>query len=315
MSDKSSHDEPNGDSPREWRYYTRRLRRLPIVRALRRTSQGVRRLPSHLWCRATQAQRQLPSVVIAGVQKGGTTQLFSYLIRHPRLLPGRYKEMDYFSRYADRPVEWYRSQFPLQSQVAKVNGYVVEASPSYICTTSAIPLMHSVLPEARIIVVLRDPVSRAFSGYQHSKTRRRELRSFAHVVEEELRQPAWRPELGQMVRPDVANMRRHVERGYYALQIELILNCYPRNQVLILDSADLFADTNAICQRVFEFIGVEPFEVQPEKVYNRGFYTEKIDPRVAERLREHYRPHDELLAELLGRRFSWMTRGMRAAAA
>ena len=57
---------------------------------------------------------------------------------------------------------------------------------------------------------------------------------------------------------------------------------------------------------VFEFIGVEPFEVHPEKVYNRGYYSEKIAPEMAELLREHYRPYDDLLAELVGRRFSWM---------
>jgi sulfotransferase family protein len=315
MPDDSSHDEPDRDSHREWRYYARRLRRHPIVRALRWTSRGVRKLPSTLWCRTTQAHRELPSVVIAGVQKGGTTQLFSHLIKHPRLLPGSYKELDYFSQHAGRSVAWYRSQFPLQSRVAKVNGYVVEASPSYMCTTAAIPRMHAVLPDARIIAVLRDPVSRAFSGYQHSKTRRRDLRSFAQAVEEELRHPAWRPELGQMVRPDVANMRRYVERSYYALQIEFLLNCYPRDQVLILDSADLFANTSKTCQRVFEFVGVEPFEVQLEKVYNRGYYSEKIDPRVEARLRGHFRSYDELLVEIVGRRFSWMADGTRAAAA
>jgi len=76
--------------------------------------------------------------------------------------------------------------------------------------------------------------------------------------------------------------------------------------VLVIDSADLFADTSATCQRAFSFLGVEPFYVRPSKVYNRGYYEEKIDPRVAERLRQHYRPYDELLAELLGGPLIWM---------
>lgn len=315
MSDDFTHDEPGDDSPREWRYYTRRLRRHPILRAWRRSSKSAKNFVPWMWRLATQERRQLPSVVIAGVQKGGTTQLFAYLIKHPQLLPGSYKEIDYFSTFAQRSVAWYRSQFPLRSQVEKVNGHVLEASPSYMCTPAAIPRMHAVLPDARIIAVLRDPVSRAFSGYQHAKTRRRDSRTFNQAVDDELRQPAWRPELGPLVRAGVANMRRYVERGYYALQIELILNCYPRDQVLILDSGELFANTGATCQRVFEFLGVEPFELQPEKVYNRGYYTEKIDAATADQLREHYRPHDELLAELVGRRFSWMAGGTRAAAA
>jgi hypothetical protein len=315
MSDFSSHVEPDDDSPREWRYYTRRLRRHPIFRGARRVSQRVKSFVPSLWRRATQGYRQLPSVVIAGAQKAGTTQLFAYLIKHPRLLPGSSKEIDYFSRHAHRSVHWYRSRFPLRSRVAKVNGHVLEASPSYMATPAAIPRMHAVLPDARIIVVLRDPVSRAFSGYQHAKTRHRDRRPFEQAVEEELRQSVWRPEFGQALQPGAPTMRTHVARGYYALQLERILKFYLPHQVLILDSADLFADTSATCQRVFQFVGVEPFEVKPEKVYNRGYYSEKITPHMAALLREHYRPHDELLAELVGRRFSWMTGAARAAAA
>jgi hypothetical protein len=285
------------------------------LRAWRRSSQRVKKFIPSVWRGATQEYRQLPSVVIAGTQKAGTTQLFAYLITHPRLLAGSSKEIDYFSRKADRSVEWYRSQFPLRRRVEKVTGHVLDASPSYMCTPAAIPHMRAVLPDARIIAVLRDPVLRAFSGYQHAKTRRRDLRAFGQAVDEELRQSVWRPQFGQALRPGVPNLRRYVERGYYALQIELILKFYRRDQVLILDSADLFADTSATCQRVFEFVGVESFQVKPEKIYNRGYYLEKLDPRMAERLRAHYRPYDELLVELVGQPFGWMTGAARAAAA
>jgi hypothetical protein len=101
-------------------------------------------------------------------------------------------------------------------------------------------------------------------------------------------------------------MLGYVARGYYALQLELVFALYPRTRVLVIDSADLFSDTAAVCQRVFRFLGVEAIDVPPGKVYNRGFYREKIDPSVAERLREHYRPYDELLKKLLGARFHWM---------
>ena len=139
-----------------------------------RLARGVKAFVPSLWRRATQKYRQLPSAVIVGAQKAGTTQLFAYLIKHPRILPGSAKEIIYFSQLSHRPVEWYRSQFPLRRHVAKVNGHVLEASPSYMSTPAATPRMRRVLPDAKIIVVLRDPVSRAFSGYQHAKTRFRE---------------------------------------------------------------------------------------------------------------------------------------------
>jgi hypothetical protein len=315
MSEFSTGAPLNDQSPDGWRYFARRLRRHPTLRGWGRTAQRATSLVPSLWRRATHEYRQLPSVVIAGAQKAGTTQLFAYLIRHPRLLPGSAKEIDYFSRHAQRPVAWYRAQFPLRSSVAKVNGLLIEASPSYMCTPAAIPHMHAVLPNARIIVVLRDPVSRAFSGYQHAKTRGGDARPFHKAVDDELRQQLWRPEPGQALRPGVSNLRSYVARGYYALQLELVLKYYPRDRVLLLDSADLFADTSTTCQRVFDFVGVEPFEVRPEKVYNRGYYSEKIDPHVTQRLREHYRPYDEMLVKLVGQRFSWMPATTQSAAA
>jgi hypothetical protein len=73
-----------------------------------------------------------------------------------------------------------------------------------------------------------------------------------------------------------------------------------------LDSADLFEDTNAVCQRVFEFVGLDRCDVSMKKVYNRGYYREAIDPSIAAELRDHYRPYDQLLAELTGQSFRWM---------
>jgi hypothetical protein len=101
-------------------------------------------------------------------------------------------------------------------------------------------------------------------------------------------------------------MLDYLARGYYALQLELLFQLYQRDGVLVLDSAELFADTSAACQRVFAFLDLEPCDVQLSKVYNRGYYGEKIDPRVADRLRQHYRPYDEMLKDLLGRSFRWM---------
>jgi hypothetical protein len=255
---------------------------------------------------ATQRFRQLPSVVIVGAQKAGTTQLYSYLAKHPRIFAGVKKEVDYFSKHAQRNIAWYRSQFPLQRRVAARRGHVLEASPSYLPKPQALRQMRSVLPEARVIVLLRDPVSRAFSHYQHGKTRHRESRSFAQAVAEELHRNVYLPVRGAALRPDALPMLGYVARGYYALQLELLYELYPRQQVLVIDSAELFSDTAAVCQRVFGFLGVEPFEVRLGKVYNRGYYQETIDPRVAERLRQHYRPYDDLLRELLGVCCGWM---------
>jgi hypothetical protein len=288
------------------RFYGRKLQRHPAVAAWRHWARNVRSVVPATWKLATRQYRVLPSAVVIGAQKAGTTQLYSYVTTHPRVFPASHKEINYFTTHVNRPVDWYRSHFPLRRSMAAVGGLSIDASPSYMPVPQALRSMHAVLPQAKIIAILRDPVSRAFSHYQHAKTRGREPRSFEQAVEDELRDDQFPPRLGIALAPDAGPLLGYVARGYYALQLELALALYPREQVLIIDSGDLFRDTGATCQRVFAFLGVEPHAVQPGKVYNRGYYKETVDPRVAERLREHFRPYDELLSQLVGHTFRWM---------
>lgn len=294
------------------RFYGRKLKRHPAFRWWKAPFDAVKNSLPSTWRLATQRFRALPTVVIVGAQKAGTTQLFAYMVKHPRVFAAAKKEVDYFSKQSDRSVGWYRSWFPLRHHVAARRGHVLEASPSYLPMPRALRQMHSVLPQARVIVLLRDPVSRAFSHYQHQKTRHAESRSFEEVVAAEIRRGAFRPTRGAALRHGAPPTTGYVARGYYALQLEVLFQLYPRERVLVIDSAKLFADTSATCQRVFQFLDLEPFDVRPDKVYNRGYYDERIDPRVAERLRQHYRPFDELLKELLGVPLGWMAEPLAA---
>lgn len=307
MPDRSPNSEsPNFSRHEALRYYVRKLQRHPAISLGRDAVRTVRSAGPASWRFVTRRFRQLPSVVIVGAQKAGTTQLFAYLARHPRLFTAVEKEVNYFSLHADRPVEWYQSRFPLRRKVAAVGGITIDAPPSYLPNPSALRLMRSVLPEAKLIAVLRDPVSRAFSHFQHAKSRGREPRSFEQAVEDEIALGFFSPKFGVALQPDAAAQLGYVARGYYALQLELVFALFPQEQTLIIDSAELFDDTCACCQRVFSFLALEPCDVQPGKIYNRGYYKEKIDPLVAERLRQHYLPYDELLVQLLGHSFRWM---------
>lgn len=294
-----------------FRVFWRRVKRHPAYRVCKAPGDLVKNFLPNVWRRSTQHFRHLPTTLIVGAQKAGTTQLYSYLVTHPCCFGAAEKEVDYFSKHAERSVQWYRSRFPLSFWVTRKLGQVMEASPSYIATPSALRKMKEVVPKARIIVILRDPVARAFSHYQHRKTRHLEPRSFAECVAEELRADDFPAKLGVALHPNAAKMWGYVSRGYYALQIELLLKLFARNKVLVLDSARLFQDTTATCQRVFDFMGLDDFQVQPTKIFNRGYYHEKIDAKVAEQLREHYRPYDDLLVSLLGTQLGWMNGELR----
>ena len=306
--DDSDHNRPTGQlaARDRVRYFARKLQRHPGYLATSRVWRTVRKLPFNGWRIATHRYRELPSMVIVGAQKAGTTQLYEGLIRHPACFGAAKKELNYFSNSPRRSLSWYRSRFPMTKVVRRADGICIEASPSYLPSPSALRQMHDVLPDVKIVAILRDPVSRAFSHYQHSKTRRRDSRSFAVAVREILDCGTLPATLGAAPAVDATAGLDYVSRGYYALQIEALWRVVPREQTLILDSANLFDDTNAVCQRVFEFVGLDRCDVSMKKVYNRGYYRETIDPSIAAELRDHYRPYDQLLADLTGQSFRWM---------
>jgi hypothetical protein len=289
-----------------WRELEAKWRRNLALRPLRRAFRKSKRWLPDYWRLATQRYRQLPTVIIVGAQKAGTTQLHSCLIHHPRCFSGATKEVHYFTKHRDRPLSWYRSQFPLAWSVSRTNGLCLEATPSYLATPEALRRMGDTLPNAQVIVLLRDPVTRAFSHYQHYKSRQLETRTFRRVVRDAIERQEYRPVHGAALAAGAPPLLDYVYRGYYALQLEVLFEQFPRERVLVIDSAELFADSNATCQKVFEFIGVESHDVSPKKIHNRGLYRDVIDPEIAAQLREHYLPYDQLLVELMGRRFGWM---------
>lgn len=264
-----------------------------------------------IWRRATSPVRHLPTVVIVGVKRAGTRRLYTSLLKHPRCFGASEKEIDYFSEHADRGLTWYRSRFPWQRPVLRREGHVLEVSPSYLPTPSALRQMKKVLPKARVIVLMRDPVARAFAHYQHEKIRYAESRTFEEAVTDELQRNQFPAKRGVALAPDAAPMLGYVARGYYALQLELLLSVYPRNKVLLVDTASLTNDLPATCNRIFDFMGLESCDVTP-KQSDDGEVHSQIDPRVAARLHDHYQPYDDLLADLLGQSFSWTSRAMAA---
>jgi hypothetical protein len=297
------------------RSLARRLKQHPAYQAVRPSLEAVKNSLPLAFRMATNRFRHLPTTVIVGVKRAGTRRLYANLLKHPRCFAAVEKEIDYFSEHPDRSVAWYRSRFPLRRRIVRRGGHVIEVSPSYLPTPSALRRMKKVLPGARVIVLLRDPVSRAFAHYQHAKSRYVESRSFEAAVAEELRDNAFPARRGIALADDATPMLGYVSRGYYALQLELLLKVYSRNRVIFIDSASMSDDIGAVCERVFDFMGLDSCDVESGKSGNCYFSHEIIDPRVAQRLREHYRPHDEMLGELLGQSFGWMAPRVQSMAA
>jgi len=251
--------------------------RMPEYRRVVRKVQTVCRLPFRI---LTSCWRVVPSFLIIGVQKGGTTSLFAYLNSHPHVLPCLVKEPHFFDFRFGYGAAIYRACFPLQRQVQSLKAtsscsvHCGEASPYYIYQPQVPQRAKDVVPEAKLILLLRNPVERAFSHYEHNKRHGIETRSFENAVEEEL-------SLGPAGCLDIkrakANGRQHhrhfsyLSRGLYFEQIKNWHSVFPKEQMLILRSEDFFRNTATEFRKVLAFLGLEYW--QPEegfRPYNVG---------------------------------------------
>jgi hypothetical protein len=259
----------------------------------------------------TSSFRSLPHFIIIGTQKGGTSSLFHYLAQHPQIFASSAKEVHFFDGGLDpkadthaKGLHWYRSHFPLKRSMGK-GDLTGEASPLYIFNPLVPARIHGVLPNVKLIALLRDPAERAISHYFHERRKKRETLPIMKALQaEESRISA---SIGN------ANLKSkkyihysYKSRGLYKEQLERYLQYFRREQLLILSSEEFFEQPQKTLHQVFGFLGVdEGFEVKDTKPVNVGKNRTDVPAEVYEYLRAYYAPHNEALYELIGRDFGW----------
>jgi len=253
-------------------------------------------------------ERALPDFVVIGAQKAGTSSLYGQLAAHPSVVPALRKEVHHF----DRPpvgLDRYRPWFPRRATLDRIarrtgRGITGEATPYYLCHPAVPGRMRAVLPDVRLIAVLRDPVARAISGYHHAVRVGDETRPIEVALD-----PAAAEELAPATdaawydAPD-SPLRVHgyLARGRYAEQLERWFAVYPREQMLVLDSDALRG--GRVPDAVLAFLGLSGSGAAAVPDRNVGAYAPPASD-LEVMLREYFRPHDARLASLLGVECSW----------
>jgi sulfotransferase family protein len=252
---------------------------------------------------ATSFARTLPDFLILGAQKAGTTALYSYLRRHAQIGGPIWKEVSYFDRHYPRGTAWYRGQFPLRND-GRIAG---EASPGYLFHPLAPERVRQTVPDAKLIVLLRDPIDRALSHYHHEVALGREPLSFEEAIDAE--PDRTRGEEERLVRePGYFSHAwwdyTYLARGRYAEQVERWLAVFPREQMLMLASEDLAVQPADVHGRVLEFLGRSPHELESyPRVYEQNYA--EMSPDTRRRLAAEFAEPNARLYELLGRDFGW----------
>ena len=208
---------------------------------------------------------------------------------------------------------WYRSNFPTSLlryyfyKKTKQKLLSGEASPNYLFYPTVPSRMKAILPDIKLIVILRNPVDRAYSHYNHKVRQNNEMLSFEKAIELEEERCAGEKE--RLIKdPDFVptNYRyySYLARGVYADQLENWFRHYSKKQFLILTTEDFSKNLQQTLDQIFDFLDVPPFQVENLKNLNVGNYkTMNKDTRKF--LIEYFKPHNEKLSKLLQHNFDW----------
>jgi hypothetical protein len=189
----------------------------------------------------------LPNFLIVGAMRSGTTTLARTLGAHPQVYMASQKEIHFFDRHFQRGVDWYRSRFAgATGQMA-----VGEATPAYLYDAASPPRMAEVIPDARLICILRNPVDRAYSHYWLERGLGREALSFREAVRAEPKRLASDPSPARI-------NRAYLDCSRYLPQLQRLTAHYPRGSLLVMILEDLEKDPAAAYREACWFLGVDP---------------------------------------------------------
>ncbi len=220
----------------------------------------------------------LPNLFVIGAPKCGTTSLHRYLGQHPRIAMSAVKEPKFFLAEGRRPhhrgpgderacrayVVDRSSYEGLFSYPPGPGSYAGESSPYYLWDPAAAPRIRALVPDARLVAVLREPTMRAYSNWADLREQGREKLDFASALaaEEERRRLDWEP------------FWLYRDLGLYGEQLARLYGVFPREQVKVVLSEELTDEPDAVVSAVFEFLGLERLPAPLDDVrLNQTMYT------------------------------------------
>jgi hypothetical protein len=264
--------------------------------------------------------QRLPDIIIIGARKGGTRALLEFLKIHP-LVKSAGPEIHYFNRHYERGQEWYRQQMvPVEP-----TQLCAEKTPGYFHTPEVPQRVMATVPDARLLLIVRDPVRRLVSDYNQFRTRNLDRgRDYPPFEDFVLRSDG-------RIDENYPPLRRSVYHEHFRRWLEV----FPKEQIHVVHGDRFITEPWAELQQVEEFLGLPPVITQDDFYFNatKGFFCSqqrrskgvwectmrkclskskgrpklKVDDGVLQKLTDFFRSHNQIFNDLVGRDFGWPT--------
>jgi hypothetical protein len=266
----------------------------------------------------TAVLRRGPCFVVIGAKRGGTTSLYRYMLEHPSiapLFPGalHMKRPRYYDVNYGQGLRWYRSHFPLMiggRSIARpwVKPLIAgEASPYYLFHPLVAERLARDFPDVRLIVMLRDPVERAYSHYKERRKHGAESLAFEEALDAEPHR--LRGEAERIIREPGYRSVEHEDHSYltqgrYLDMLERWFTFFPKSQFHIAVSEEFYADPGRVVNDIWSFLDLPPRELLSRTRHNY-IRAPEIQPTTRRYLQSAFAEHNKKLECFLGRSLPW----------
>lgn len=262
-------------------------------------------------CTSDYGEKKLPQAIIIGVKKGGTRALLEALRVHPDVRAVG-NEPHFFDRNYEKGLDWYRDLMPstLEGQIT------MEKTPSYFVTNHAPKRIHSMARDIKLIIVVRNPVTRAISDYTQTLSKKPEIPTFEVL--------AFKNRTLGLIDASWSALRI----GIYALHLESWMQYFPLSQMHFVSGERLIVDPAGEMAKVQDFLGLKRIVTDKHFYFNKtkgfpclkkpedsstprclgkskGRTHPKIDPDVIRRLHKFYKPFNMMFYQMTGQNFEW----------
>jgi len=268
-----------------------------------------------IYCNLTGFLHVLPDFYIIGAAKSGTSSLYDYLVQHPGIQPTFTKEPRFFDKYYDRGFNWYKVNFPfkfhkiLVTKFLKKNFLTCDATPRYLDHPHAPQRIKKLTPNAKLIVLLRNPINRAYSNYNMRVNTGAEDLTFEKAIEREKK--LGKTEFEKMLKDENYYSRdyyhySYIDRSLYVNKLKRWMKVFPKEQFLILQSEKFFEDPSKVYNQVLKFLNLPKWDlVKYQKIGTARYKKPKLESNLRKQLVDFFEPYNQELIELVGQKFDW----------
>lgn len=264
--------------------------------------------------RITSFLRIMPDFFIGGVQKGGTTSLYSAITQHPQIIPAKFKEVFFYGNDEQYKLglSHYRQFFATNMYKsyrrlkAGKEVYTLDASTNTFENPKVPSRILKNNPKAKVIFIFRNPVDRTFSHYNMALKKGWELADLRNALDLEEK----RLEIGRQISEKSGKYNfiyyrlGYKERSKYINSLKFWFNEFPRENILILSSEEFFKEPQKVFNEVCDFLALDKIQNVKFEKLNEG-NGQAINPEIRAELANYFKSYNEEFYTLTGEKFNW----------